>query len=241
MARFQAASLCLALALGCGLLAKQASAQSTPIPWPDDAGSHIGIDLFLGTPSALGDVFRTGFPGLSLRYIASPRLEFSLDYAFMAIEYYYPESGSGPWRGPVPWSSIPPAFSSLQSDWIFFQTRHFISPQVWYVAPLDVLGLPAALRLGLGPAISLIIPNESARYYPGLSSAFQQFSKTFDAFLGMSLHLGAEYRLFEVLRLGLDYLFVIDSITSIGGDIGSYGWDYFKRSGNLLVFAGVRL
>jgi hypothetical protein len=204
-------------------------------------GPYIGLDLMVGTPSARADVFRSVFPGASLRYIASPHLEFSLDYAFMDIEYYYPESGSGPWVGPIQWSSMPDRFSSLKLDWIFYHTKHFISPQIWYVAPLEALGLPLAIRLGAGPAISLIVPNEAAKYYPGLSDAFEQFKESFKAYLGLSLRVGIEYRPWRFGRVGLEYLFIVDSLPDFAGDMAREGLGYFEKAGNLVVFTGLRL
>jgi hypothetical protein len=218
-----------------------ASGEGSVIPWAGGGGPHFGLDLFVGTPSARADVFRSVFPGASLRYIATRNLEFSLDYAFMETEYYYPVSGSGPWVGPVEWSSMPANFSGMKDNWIFFQTKHFLAPQIWYVAPLDELELPAAIRVGIGPAISFLVPNEAARYYPGLSDAFSQFTKTFDAFLGLSLHLGLEYRPMDFVHVGVEYLFLVDKVTEVASGIGSYGVKYFERAGNLMVFAGVRL
>jgi hypothetical protein len=209
--------------------------------WPGGAGPYIGVDLLVGTPSARGDVFKAVFPGASLRFLASRHLEFSLDYAFMEIEYYYPESGAGPWHGPLQWSSMPDRFSGMRPDWIFYHTKHFIAPQAWYVAPLDDLGLPLAIRIGAGPAISLIVPNEAAKFYPGLSDAFEQFKESFKAYLGLSLRLGLEYRPWSHARIGLEYLFVVDSLIGMAGDMAKYGLDYLDRAGNFLVFAGARL
>jgi hypothetical protein len=209
--------------------------------WPGGGGPYIGVDFFVGTPSAMGDAFTAAFPGASLRYIASERLEFSLDYAFMDVEYYYPESGNGPWKGPVQWSSMPSAFSDMRSDWIFYHTKHFLAPQAWYVAPLDEYGAPLSIRVGAGPAISLIVPNEAAKFYPGLSDAFEQFKESFKAYLGFSLRLGAEYKPWRFARLGVEYLFLVDSLAGLAGEIGANGMEYFKRSGNFIVYAGGRL
>ncbi len=204
-------------------------------------GGRLGVDLFAGTPSARADVFRSAFPGLSLRYIASPNFELSLDYAFMETEYYYPESGSGPWTGPVQWSSMPDGFSGMRSSWIFYHTKHFISPVAWYIAPLESYGAPFAVRVGAGPALSLIVPNESTKYYPGLSDAFDQFKQSFKAYLGLSFRLGLEYRPARFARIGLEYLFVVDSLMDAATAAARLGFDYFDRAGNLLVFAGFRL
>jgi hypothetical protein len=237
IARFAACWLIAAFAVLGGV----AWGQSSRSIWPDGGGPYAGVDVIAGTPSALGDVFRSAFVGASLRFIASRNLEFSLDYAFMDIEYYYPETGSGPWRGPVPWSSVPPPLSGMKDGWIFYHTKHFIAPQVWYIAPLEDLGLPLAVRVGAGPAISFLVPSEAALYYPGLSDAFEQFRVGFQTFLGMSLRLGLEYRLWNFARLGIEYLFIVDSFTDMAGDISRYGLDYFNRAGNFLVFAGARL
>jgi hypothetical protein len=180
------AAFILLLALAPGPLSSQSS------PWPDGGGPYLGLDLIAGTPSALQDVFRGGFPGASLRYIASPNLEFSLDYAFMEIAYYYPETASGPWRGPVAWSSMPARFSGMQESWIFYHTKHFLAPQAWYIAPLEAFDQPLAIRLGAGPAISFVIPNETAKFYPGLSDAFDLFNRSFNTFLGLSLRARLE-------------------------------------------------
>ncbi|MDP3179979.1 MAG: hypothetical protein Q8M76_18855 [Spirochaetaceae bacterium] len=209
--------------------------------WRGGGGPYLGLDVYVGTPSAASDAFRAAFPGASLRYIATKRLEFSLDYAFMDVEYYYPESGDGPWKGPVQWSSMPSAFEDMRGDWIFYHTKHFLAPQAWYVAPLDEYGAPLSIRLGAGPAISLIVPNEAAKFYPGLSDAFAQFKESFQAYLGLSLRLGVEYKPWRFARLGVEYLFLVDSLADFAGDIGANGMDFFKRSGNFIVYAGVRL
>lgn len=201
----------------------------------------LGVDAMVGTPSAMKDVFRTAFPGASLRYIASPHLEFSLDYAFMETEYYYPESGSGPWVGPAEWSSVPGRFGDLRSSWIFYHTKHFIAPQAWYVASLEGYGAPLALRLGAGPAISLLKPNEAAKYYPGLSDAFEQFRSSFKAYLGLSVRLGLEYRPWSFFRVGVEYLFIVDSLSQMAADASRSGLDYFRNSGNFIVFTGIRI
>ena len=204
---------------------------------------RFGLDLFVGTPSASGDIFRGVFAGSSLRYRPSRRIEFSLDYAFMGFEYYYPKSPSGPWEGPTAWSSMPSRFDDLWGDWIFYQTRHFIAPQAWYVASLERFGQPLALRVGAGPAFSLVIPSGAAKFYPGLADAFEQFRKDYEIHPGWSFRLGLEYlpRRLGALRFGAEYLFVIDSVTGFASDIGDYGLEYLDRSGNVLIFAGVRL
>lgn len=209
--------------------------------WPSGGGPYLGVDLFVGTPSARGDVFRSVFPGASLRFIASRHFELSLDYAFMDIEYYYPETPSGPWAGPTQWSSMPPRFAGMRADWIFFHTKHFIAPLAWYVAPLDELGLPLALRLGAGPAVSLIVPNESAVYYPGLSAAFEQFRQSFKAYLGLTLRVGLEYRPWNLVRFGVEYLFVVNALADFAGELARDPVGYFDKAGNFLVFAGLRL
>jgi hypothetical protein len=209
--------------------------------WRGVGGPYIGVDFTAGTPSAMGDVFRAAFPGASLRFIASPRLEFSLDYAFMETGYYYPESGSGPWTGPIPWSSMPGKYDGLEDSWIFYHTKHFISPQVWYLAPLEDYGWPLAIRLGAGPAISLIVPSESATYYPGLSGAYKEFESGFKAFLGLSLRAGLEYRPWPWARLGLEYLFVVDSLVDMAANLSSEGLDFVSRAGNFVVFTGIRI
>ncbi len=218
-----------------------AGAQAARSLWAGGGGPHIGVDALVGTPSSQADVFRKGFVGASLRYMASRNLEFSLDYAFMDFEYYYPESSSGPWTGPVPWSSVPATFSSMKDSWIFYQTRHFLAPQVWYVAPLEDYGLPMAIRLGAGPALSFVVPNEAAQYYPGLSDAFDQFASNFKAYLGLSLRLGLELRPLTWGRVGLEYLFVVDSLIDMAAELGHYGLDYAGRAGNFVVYAGLRL
>jgi hypothetical protein len=230
-----------AAALGIFLaLAAAAGAQGSFLPWVD-GGPHIGVEAIVGTPSAQGDIFRKAFVGASLRYIASPTFEISLDYAFMDLEYYYPQSPSGPWIGPVQWSSVPDRFAGLKDSWIFYHTKHFISPVVWYIAPLEEYGLPLALRLGAGPAISFIVPSAAAQYYPGLSDAFTEFRSSFKAYLGLSLRLGLEYRPWRYAHLGLEYLFIVDSISSLAGDISRDGFGYFDRAGNLMLVAGVRI
>jgi len=233
--RLAAAALALAAALSC------AGAEGRRSLWAGGGGPYLGVDALVGTPSLQSDIFRKAFVGASLRYVASRNLEFSLDYAFMDFDYYYPESPSGPWTGPVPWSSVPAAFSSMKDSWIFYQTRHFLAPQVWYVAPLEDYGLPMAIRLGAGPALSFVIPNEAARYYPGLSDAFDQFASSFKAYLGLSLRLGLELRPLTWGRVGLEYLFVVDSLTDMASELGRYGFDYAGRAGNFLVYAGLRL
>ncbi|MFH2114017.1 MAG: hypothetical protein ABIJ86_05880 [Spirochaetota bacterium] len=204
---------------------------------------RFGLDTFVGTPSAADDVFKGVFPGLSLRYMMNDRFGFSLDYAFIGFEYYYPESPSGPWAGPVAWSSMPSRFSDLQDDWIFYQTRHFIAPQMWYLTSLDPVRQAFTLRLGAGPAISFLIPAEAALYYPGLSDAFEQFNKDFEIHPGWSFRLGLEFQpqFAGFLRFGAEYLFLIDSITTFASEVSSSALDYIDRSGNFLLFAGVRL
>ena len=232
------AALVLSVCAAC--LAPVAGAQGRSI-WADGGGPYAGVDVFVGTPSALGDVFRSAFVGASLRFIASRNIEYSLDYAFMDFEYYYPASGSGPWIGPVPWSSMPASLNGYKDSWIFYQTKHFLAPQIWYVAPLDDFGWPLAIRVGAGPAISFLVPSQAARYYPGLSDAFTQFKETFRTFLGLSLRLGLEYRPGSFARFGFEYLFVVDSLPEMGADIARFGFDYLNRSGNFLIFAGARL
>jgi hypothetical protein len=231
----RAAAILFAMAAAAGAAAQSSS-------WPGGKAPFIGVDVMVGTPSARGDVFRNAFPGLSLRYLASRNFEVSLDYAFMDVGYYYPESGSGPWAGPVPWSSIPSRFEDMKDSWIFFHTKHFLAPQLWYVAPLDeLLELPLALRLGVGPAISFLVPNEAAQYYPGLSDAFTLFNESFKAYLGFSVRLGLEYKPWNLIRVGAEYLFVVDSLTSVAGDVGKLGIRYFQRAGNFVVYTGVRI
>ena len=89
---------------------------------------------------------------------------------------------------------MPSHFADLRADWIFYQTRHFIAPQVWYLTTLDPDRQAFTLRLGAGPAFSFLLPAEAARYYPGLSDAFEQFSKDFEIHPGWSFRLGLEYR-----------------------------------------------
>ncbi|MFH2113925.1 MAG: hypothetical protein ABIJ86_05385, partial [Spirochaetota bacterium] len=209
----------------------------------EEREARFGLDTFIGTPSAMDDVFKGVFPGLSLRFMLNGKIGFSLDYAFIGFEYYYPESPSGPWIGPVAWSSMPARFADLQADWIFYQTRHFIAPQVWYVTSLDSSGQEVSVRLGAGPAFSFLIPAESALYYPGLSDAFEQFNNDFEIHPGWSFRLGFEYRprFARFLRLGAEYLFLIDSLTAFASEVSSDVLDYVDRSGNFLLFLGVRL
>jgi len=211
--------------------------------WAEHEGRrvYVGVDLFGGTPSASADVFRSGFFGASLRYMVTPEIGVGFDYAFMDIEYYYPESAAGPWTGPVPWSSVPERFGDLRDSWIFYHTKHFLAPQAWFIASLEDLGAPLAIRVGGGPAISFLIPNEAAEYYPGLADAFSVFSQSFETYLGFALRLGIEYKPFEYVRLGAEYLFVVDSAAAMASDIGSLGWKYVDRAGNFVLFAGVRI
>ncbi len=229
--------------LAVSLIFSLAAAVFAPAVSGEGRDARIGVDIFVGTPSAASDIFQAVFPGVSLRYHHAGGMEFSLDYAFMGFEYYYPESPSGPWSGPVEWSSMPSRFEGLRSGWIFYQTKHFIAPQIWYVASLERYGQPLAIRVGAGPAFSLVIPGESAKFYPGLADAFEQFEKDFDIHPGWSFRLGLEYlpRRLSALRFGAEYLFVIDSVTNFASDIGTWGTEYIDRSGNVLVFAGVRI
>lgn len=229
----------LTLAVLLAGLASPAAAEGSI--WPGGKGPFIGVDTFVGTPSASSDVFRSAFYGLSLRYIASRNFEISLDYAFMDVGYYYPEGASGPWTGPLPWSSLPSQFDGMKSSWIFYHTKHFLSPQLWYVAPLDRYELPLSLRVGVGPAISFLVPNEAAEYYPGLSDAFDLFNQSFKAYLGLSVRLGVEYRPWNLVRAGVEYLFIVDSLTEMARDIGQYRLEYFDKAGNFLVYVGVRI
>ena len=141
------------------------------------------------------------------------------------------------------WSSMPSHFADLRADWIFYQTRHFIAPQVWYLTTLDPDRQAFTLRLGAGPAFSFLLPAEAARYYPGLSDAFEQFSKDFEIHPGWSFRLGLEYRpeFARFLRFGAEYLFLIDSVTTFASELSNGALDYIDRSGNFLLFAGVRL
>lgn len=209
--------------------------------WPNGKGPYLGLDLMVGTPSATADVFRNAFFGGSLRFIASEHFELSLDYAFMETEYYYPESINGPWAGPVPWNSMPARFEDRRGDWIFYHTKHFLSPQLWLIAPIERAQAPLFARFGAGPAISFLVPNEAAKYYPGLSDAFEVFNESFETYLGLSLRAGLEYRPWEHIRVGAEYLFIADSLADAGEDIARLGWEYLSRSGNFVVTAGVRL
>lgn len=226
----------VALAAALAALALNAAAARDERPF-------LGLDLFVGTPSSADDFFRAAFPGLSLRFRPFRRVEFSVDYAFLGFEYYYPESPSGPWKGPVEWSSMPSRLDGLRSEWIFYQTRHFIAPQVWYLASLERYGQPLAVRVGLGPAFSLVLPGQSAHYYPGLSDAFEQFEKDFDIHPGWSFRLGLEYRprRLDALRFGAEYLFLIDSASAFASGMEDGALEYADKAGNLLVFAGLRL
>jgi hypothetical protein len=208
---------------------------------PESRKPVFGFDVAVGTPSALGDVFRTAFFGVSARYFFTPEIAVSLDYAFMEKEFYYPASASGPWVGPVPWSTLPSRFEDMRDSWIFYHTKHLLAPQLWYIAPFELLELPLAVRVGGGPAISFIVPSEAAEYYPGLSDQFEVFRQDFKAFLGFSVRLGLEVELFEHLRVGADYLFIVDSAAEMAGDVGSFGIDYFDRAGNVVIFAGFRI
>jgi hypothetical protein len=230
----------MALALSAFLIAG-ASAEDEEDPPGGAWWTRFGVDAFVGTPSAASDAFRSAFFGASLRYRLSRHFELSLDYAFMETEYYYPEGASGPWAGPVPWSSMPDRYSGMRDSWIFYHTKHFLAPQLWYIEPLDRFDLPLAVRVGAGPAISFLVPSEAAEYYPGLSDAYELFKESFQAYLGLSLRLGLEYRPWRFFRVGAEYLFVVDSFSEMAGDIGRYGWEYFDRAGNFLVFVGARL
>lgn len=159
----------------------------------------------------------------------------------MDIEYYYPESPAGPWHGPVPWSSMPARFEDFRDGWIFYQTRHYLAPHAWYLAPLGRYDSPFAIRLGAGPALSFVIASESARFYPGLSEAFEQFASGFEAWLGLSLHAGAEYQGWRHVRLGAEYLFVVDTIDQAVRNLGRDPWGWIAAAGNVLLYAGVRL
>jgi len=235
-------ALALAGALLFAALAGAPPTAAEPEPRPGGGGPRFGIDAFVGTPSAFGDAFRSVFFGASLRYIVSPNLELSLDYAFMDVGYYYPEDAQGDsWAGPVPWSSMPERYEGMRSSWIFYHTRHFLAPQLWYLAPLDRFELPLALRVGAGPAFSFLVANDAADYYPGLAEAYALFKKDFEAYLGLSLRLGLEYRPGRFWRLGLEYLFIVDSFSGLADDLGRYGFGYVERSGNLLAFVGARL
>jgi hypothetical protein len=223
------------------LFAAGSALPAQSLGWRDGNGPHVGVDAFVGSPSARGDIFREVFFGASLRFIATAHIEISLDYAFMGTDYYYPQPGSGSWAGPVPWSSLPASFGAARDSWIFYQTRHFLAPQLWYVAPLERFGLPLAVRLGAGPAVSFVLPSEAAQYYPGLSDAYQQFSSSFKAYLGLSLRAGLEYRPWRVWRLGAEYLFIVDSLSDTAAELARDGIEYFNRAGSLLFFAGLRL
>jgi len=210
-------------------------------PW-SDGRARLGLDLSLGTPSGLKDVFRSAFPGVSLRYLATRNFEFSLDYAYLEMSYYYPTSPSGPWAGPVPWSSVPASFSGMRTDWLFYQTRHFLAPQAWYVGSLEeALGLPLDLRVGLGPALTLVVPSEALKYYPSLADAVANFSSTFKAYLGLSFHAGLGWHPTDWFRLGAEYLFVVDSPFDVMTELWRDPLGWVERSGNLVLTAGVRL
>ncbi len=210
-------------------------------PWFDGRDPHLALDFVAGTPSARADVFKSAFFGASLRYMLNRQVGLGLDYAFMDVGYYYPESSAGPWAGPLPWSSVPDRYGGMKDSWIFYHTKHFISPQAWYVASLGELELPLALTVSGGPAISFLVPNEAAEFYPGLSDAFSVFKESFEAYLGFALKLGLEFRPFDYMRVGAEYLFIVDSFTGMASEIGRLGVDYFRRAGNLAIFTGVRL
>ncbi len=201
----------------------------------------FGMDAFMGAPSLFNGVFDAPFPGISLRFRATPTLEFSLDYAFMNIEYYYPEEASGAWFGPVPWSSMPELFAAYRDSWLFYQTKHFLAPFVWYRSILSETPVHLTLRLGLGPAFSLIIPNEASQYYPGFLDEFTAFSQSFSINLGAASRIGLETALWDNFVFGADLLFIVDSFVNVASDIAHYGYGYIERAGNLLLFIGVRI
>jgi opacity protein-like surface antigen len=223
------------------MIASAACAQDTTMP-PDQAHRpHFGLDVFVGTPSAADDIFQAVFPGISLRFLYSRNIEFSLDYAFIALEYYYPKSPSGPWVGPVDWSSVPSRFNGLRDSWIFYHTRHYISPLAWYVERLNEGHSPFALRVGAGPVLSLVIPSGSADYYPGLSDAFEKFELDFDVHPGWSVAVGLEYAPWRLLRVGVEYLFIVDSLPDFVENMGHSGLNYVDKAGNLKLFVGLRI
>ena len=223
------------------LIASAVYAEDATMPAEASHTPHFGLDLFVGTPSAADDIFQAVFPGISLRYLYSPHVEFSLDYAFLALEYYYPKSPSGPWVGPVEWSSVPSRFNGLKDSWIFYHTRHYISPLAWYVERFDEGRSPFALRVGAGPVLSLVIPNGSADYYPGLSDAFEQFELDFDMHPGWSIAVGLEYAPWRLLRVGVEYLFIVDSLPDFVDNMGHSGLNYVEQAGNFRLFAGLRI
>jgi len=223
------------------LIASAVCAQDVPAPPVQARTPHFGLDVFVGTPSAADDIFQAVFPGISLRFLYSRNVEFSLDYAFIALEYYYPKSPSGPWVGPVEWSSVPSRFSGLRDSWMFYHTRHYISPLAWYVERFDEGNSPFALRVGAGPVLSLVIPNGSADYYPGLSDAFEKYELDFDIHPGWSVAVGLEYAPWRLFRVGVEYLFIVDSLPDFVDNMGRSGLNYVDKAGNLKLFMGLRI
>ncbi|MCX7023255.1 MAG: hypothetical protein NT080_01375 [Spirochaetes bacterium] len=200
----------------------------------------LGIDLVVGTPSSVQDVFRSVTVGASVRWLMSYNVELSLDYFFLGTEYYYPDPDSGDWVGPVPWTSVPQNWGVDASDWIFYHTRHYLAPKAWLLIPSEPYGGFAA-RFGTGPALSFVVPSEAATYYPELADAFAEFETTFEAYLGWTLDAGLEWRPMKLLAVGFEYLFVADDLRTILASFARDWLGYLDRSGNLVIYLGVRI
>ncbi len=222
-------ALCASLLLG-GL----------PVAAQDDLPHVLGVDFTIGTPSSFQDIFRSVSLGASVRWLATDRIEVSLDYFYLGKEFYYPDSGD--WYGPVPWTSVPSGDIHAY-DWIFYHTRHYIAPKAWYLVPLDALSEAGDfdLRLGTGPALNFIIPSEAAIYYPELADAFEQFEKTFDAYLGWTVNVGLEYHPVPLVALGFEYMFLIDDFTKIAYSMSQDWLGYLDKAGNFVFYVGMRI
>ena len=109
-----------------------------------------------------GDVALGGYIGI--------RNSFGLvlmgEYLYAGKDFYYFDSASSSWSGPVRWSQVPSGESS-RSEWQFYRRRHVVGGSVGLSYPFGRLGLYSTA----GIMLNIVDPSDVADSYPAFKDA----------------------------------------------------------------------
>lgn len=196
----------------------------------------FGIDLMIATPAKIQGAFTEVSPGLSARWQFMNSGAIGIDYLYTGKDYFYLSDAA--WHGPSPWYEVKIATPlAEESSWIFYQTRHYLSPQGMILIP--VAGID--LLISGGPAINFVVASEASDFYPEENAVFEDAASKLKVFLGYSFKLGAEMQLWDSLAVSLQYIFIANSFQSFFTSFSVDPLTYIKNSGSLVLAIGARI
>lgn len=201
-----------------------------------DTKNFLFLDLVGGIPFSKS-LYQEIFFGGRFEFDLKPGpwgVELELDYHSKA--YFFYNSATKTWYGPVSWGLGPQA-SSQPGDYPFYLTRYILAPGLvykWFFTDWE-------LKAAAGLLFQFSVLPESADYYPDFKNQYQNSEKKLSSFLGSYFKVGADFEAIPYWTWGTDLVFEVSSWNPATWQTGDRFWPDLISRFHFDLRTGLRL